>query len=235
MGAFFGTRDAIDARVAGCCPAKRGRQESRGEKRGRCSENRGPFYEPCPGVGESKVAHGLPGNFRSPNRTPLVTILRDPASRWISNFTHFVSKKQDIVPHYWEEGLSLEQMLEKCLSSWVGRFWGNMYVFMFGNDGVKFYSSESQVQALKTLRQHTLIGFVDDLSPFLNSLQSHVGVSINVKHRNRSEQHAEMNQGMYREIQTLFTDSVLEQVKDLCKADYYIYNETKNWFCPRSV
>jgi hypothetical protein len=139
-----------------------------------------------------------------------ITILRDPVSRWISQYFYDRYKES--------KHLKIEEEFEQYLDSHRSRTEGFRYVVSF--DGVPEESNTVSEQAIEKAKQNlhkfALIGFLEHLEDFQKKFERLFSVKLKFRKRNPSP--------VLREYRKSFiTDKVRERITEICKPDLEIY------------
>lgn len=141
-----------------------------------------------------------------------LTVLRDPARRWLSHYFYNRYKDRD-EPH-----CNVSEDIETMLDSERGHAWGTEYVKYYG--GVRAdadYRSEASVQAaLTNLQRFDVVGALEQMDAFTARVHEVLGTRITVPRKNKSPVSAEFR----REI---VTDEIRARIDEVCSPDRVLY------------
>jgi hypothetical protein len=164
---------------------------------------------------------------RFADRTPFLTVLRDPVERWISYYRSSLSSSDDpnVVPNRLS-ALSPEEQLEKVLTSASGAYIGSFVATYLG--GHRPYSDDDPCDAIEpaldALARFAVVGFTSDWGGFVETCKEALGLDVKIPHLNRTEEY-ERSSGS--DIDALFTVDVRDRIASLCEADIAIYREAR--------
>ncbi|NET31559.1 MAG: sulfotransferase domain-containing protein [Cyanothece sp. SIO1E1] len=141
--------------------------------------------------------------------TKVITLLRDPVDRWISNY---------IYDRYKPSGPGKHNLnIEDYLLSAKGRLSGQYYTYFFAS--VESKSKEEIIQeAVMNLSSFDLIGFTFKINHFFIQLQELIGFSLDIKQVNQSPK-AQVAEAIRAD------DKVMQKIKSICEMDLIIYQE----------
>lgn len=145
-----------------------------------------------------------------PLDTKVVTLLREPVSRWISNYVYDRYKIGGVGKH------SLD--IESYLVSGKGKASGQYYArFFASSDG---YSIEENVidEAVSNLVSFDLVGDTSDMSAFTQQLEILVGVPLKTFKTNSSP-----NSEAAKKIRE--SSQLMKAIKSICQVDCQIYRK----------
>ena len=141
-----------------------------------------------------------------------ITILRDPVSRWLSEYTFNKFKKS----MHRKETANVD--IEEYINLEVGEEQGRQYVlFLGGRLNSKEYSSKTALaRAIDNLRKFSVIGCVEDMQDFIDRYYEHFGMKLNIEYKNtnpRPKKWEEQN----------ITDDIRNKIENICERDCEIY------------
>jgi hypothetical protein len=141
-----------------------------------------------------------------------ITILRDPVSRWLSEYTFNKFKKS------MHRKQTADMGIEEYINSKVGKEQGRQYVlFLGGRVNSKDYISKTAIErAINNLNKFSVIGCVENMQDFTDRYYQRFGMKLNIENKNvnpRPKEWEEKN----------FTDDIRRKVENICEADCEIY------------
>lgn len=153
-----------------------------------------------------------------------ITILRDPSDRWISNYIY--SRIRLSQKGLRNEVKSLKDELLFFIESDSAKEEGSIYSFYFGEKKrMDFPASDNTLnQAINNLSMFNIIGFLDSIDDFKKKLENNLGVKLNFEHARKTIEEVDPLGYRYQEYRNLFDSNMTEIIKELCQADYKIYN-----------
>lgn len=152
-----------------------------------------------------------------------ITILRNPIARWKSNYVYSrIRQAQDGVR---EVPTNIAKELDDYLKSPQAKKEGTKYIRYFGG-----YKTPDQMDsqfcidnAITTLNQFDCIGFLENLPHFESKLTDLLEVKIKVPHLRKTETFREPGGLTADDYKSLFTDSILERINEICQPDLQVY------------
>jgi hypothetical protein len=153
---------------------------------------------------------------RFSNRYCFVTALRDPVSRFLSDYF----KALDAPEHS-----ATDLPLERYLDSYAGRQRGCTYTEYFSGLPMSsdFRCPDTVILAKENLERLHLVGFTDDMVKFSRDLSAILGVRLWFGHENRSSRRAMSRR---KEIDK----HTLQRVERCCAADIEVYEYARRTF-----
>jgi hypothetical protein len=147
------------------------------------------------------------------------TILRDPVEKWLSNF-YYRGKRYSLIKKSKVKHWEVEDDVESYLDSDRGQFHGYDYAKYYGGirEDYDYTSRESIEMAKENLSKFKVVGILEDLNGFKLQMKNFYGFDIDVKHRNKSRS-TQVGKGL--------SQNILENIKEVCKADIEIYEYAK--------
>ncbi|NET33464.1 MAG: sulfotransferase family 2 domain-containing protein [Cyanothece sp. SIO1E1] len=139
-----------------------------------------------------------------------VTLLRDPVSKWFSQYFYNRYKQND---HY-----KISCDLETFLKSDEAVHLGRNYIFLLVEGITKAEaSSEAAIaQSIANLEKFSLVGVLEKMDLFSRSFENQFGVQLEIEQRNKnplSKQH---------QLQQI-TDDMRQRVVELCQPNQQVY------------
>jgi len=139
-----------------------------------------------------------------------MTILRDPAQRWVSSYFFNRFKRGD--------HRKVEDDIDRYLRTDFGRSQGyEMIKFLGGaNRSGEYTSLKSIEQAKENLKKFDLVGVIEDMPKLGKDFNKVVGASINIEKRNLSPVDNTLKNKM-------LTEETMNKIKEICAPDYELY------------
>ncbi len=149
-----------------------------------------------------------------------ITILREPVSRYISHYFWDLNGIEE-----WARiTASLEEFVETDMGARYGTLFGE---FFSGLPSDSDFGSAQAVEAAKrNLDKFAVVGFLDDMLRFQQNLKQVLGVSVAIRHQNKSKV-----QDLTKK--KLVTPELRQRIAELCAPDIEIYNHAKAKFAAR--
>lgn len=165
---------------------------------------------------------------RAQDRYRFVTLLRDPVSRWKSNYVYSrIRLAQDGKRQAPDD---IAQELEDYLTSPQAAKEGAKYVRYFGGYKTpdRLHEPGRIDDSITLLSKFDCIGFLEDLPTFEQQLSDLLKTKVSVPHLRKTEAFSEPGKYTSHDYKTLFTNSVLEQVTELCQPDLEVYKAARS-------
>ena len=150
-------------------------------------------------------------NFAS--QYALVTILREPVERWISEYFYNRSHSR----------ASASMAIEEYLESPLGKAQGTQYVLYLGgrSNGNDHGSRHAVQRALQNLERFAVIGFLEELDLFANRFKHRFGVGLEIGRKNVTA---------YNQSREEITDEMRRKIENICERDSEIYEQARKKF-----
>lgn len=154
-----------------------------------------------------------------------ITVLREPVSRFISQFKYFIStrwpsKKIDITRQ------NLNDYWKTYIESDLANFHANILsAYLDGNDLSNIGTNESKARAIDNLKHFHVIGFTENLSDFSAKFLEITNNSLDIKRRNVSAD--KMDSIQKAELDRFFDQSKYKRISDLTSKDRELYEFAK--------
>jgi hypothetical protein len=157
---------------------------------------------------------------RFANTYKFITVLREPVSRYIS---HYFWDLNGI-----EEWARITVGIDAFIESEMGARYGTLFgEFFSGLPSDSDFGSPQAVEAAKrNLDKFAVVGFLDDMPRFEQDLKRELGVSIAIRHQNKSKVQDQTKK-------KLVTQEIRQRITELCAPDIEIYNYAKAKFAAR--
>lgn len=141
----------------------------------------------------------------------MVTLLRDPVDRWISEY--YYRKHHKIGDP--------EMGIEEYMTSPFGKAQGTQYVLYLGgrSNGNDHGSPEAVRRAKKNIENFAIIGFLDKLGDFVDRIQYRFGIRLNIGNKNVTPK---------KQDREPISKAIRGQIENICERDYEIYNYARN-------
>lgn len=140
-----------------------------------------------------------------------ITLLRDPVTRWISQYFFDTYKTHSTFRR-------IEEDLPTFIHSARGKSHGFQYVQMLGGlRPAKDYTSPQAIaEAKENLHKFDLIGCLEYFDHFLDQFKKLFGVRLKVRKENP-------NPKSHAQIRSVLTSELEEHITELCKPDIEVY------------
>jgi hypothetical protein len=149
-----------------------------------------------------------------------VTILREPVSRYISHYFWDLNG----VAEWAQITVGLEEFVETERGARYGTLFGE---FFSGLPSDSDFGSPQAVEAAKrNLDKFAVVGFLDDMPRFRENLKQALGVSVAIRHQNKSKVEDQTKK-------KVVTPELRQRITQLCAPDIEIYNYAKAKFAGR--
>jgi hypothetical protein len=163
-----------------------------------------------------------------------ITLLREPCQRWISHYIYSRIRKSQRGERNDVE--SINQELIDYLATEESDIQGSIYSYYFNSDtsyDLKNQHNEIYVQSIQTLKRFHLVGFLDDVSKFIEDLGKSLDISfdLNVAHQRKTTEFVDPLGYSYKDYKALFTEEIMLIVREKCKMDTEIYSFLKCNVC----
>lgn len=157
----------------------------------------------------SRIAHA-----RFAGSYSFVTILREPVSRFVSNYRWSHGKP--------DAHARIEQSFEQFLDTPRARRLGATYVEFFSGlpKDSDFTSDEAIAAAIETLGHLDAVGMLDDLDGFSQALEPLLGVRLRIGHENRATPHSLARAG-------IDDAATRAKVEELCRPDLAVWHAVR--------
>ena len=160
-----------------------------------------------------------------------VTCLRDPVERFISQYLYdkFLELKSNGQANLEITDDARESELQLYLQSWRAWFVSHIYIWMLGGHKYthELNSTLAKTTAKENIARFDLIGFTDALPEFTDRLGKLIHRKLKIKIDNSTKKQSLDNAIDLAPYRALFTPEVKEQIRELCKDDYEIYQYAK--------
>lgn len=140
----------------------------------------------------------------------IVTVLRNPVDRWISNYIYDCYKPQKLGGRFVEIG--------EYLSSGAAILGGNYYTVFFSNGNSEDITSHDVEQSIRFLKKFDAVGCTEDMSRFNKLLGEICSMEISSMEVNTTPK-----PGLSDEIKN--DESIITKIKKLCENDIRVYEE----------
>jgi hypothetical protein len=145
------------------------------------------------------------------NRYLFLTILREPISKWLSNYYYRKNRKSD----HWKIKLTMEEYLETDLAKVHGYDYSKYFGGLRSDNN---YCVKSNIDLAKNhLSKMHVVGFLDDLEGFAHRLSELIGYNIKVPYLNKS----------IKDNNAKLSPKLLTKIEKICAPDIEIYNWAK--------
>jgi hypothetical protein len=143
-----------------------------------------------------------------------VTLLREPVSRWISNYFFNRYKSGD---HF-----KIEYSLDEHLKTKRAIRSGQTYLNLLANESIKDGSGlENYIQqAVENLEKFSVIGILEDLDSLRQDFKECFGAQLRIPKRNTNP----LNKSHQKEI---ISSEMKEKICEICQPDIIIYEAAK--------
>lgn len=149
-----------------------------------------------------------------------VTVLREPVSRYISHYFWDFNGSEE-----WARiTVDLDEFVESEMGAQYGTLFGEFFSGLASNSN--FGSAEAVEAAKRNLDKFAVVGFLDDMERFRQNLTKELGVSVSIRHQNKSRVEDQTKK-------KLVTPELRQRITELCAADIEIYNYAKAKFATR--
>lgn len=139
-----------------------------------------------------------------------VTLLRDPVSKWFSQYFYNRHKNND---HY-----KLDCTLEEFLATDEAKHLGRNYAYLLV-DGISSQEAGSDVaiqQAIANLEKFAVVGLLEKLEWFYQDFQTVFGAKLHIEARNK-------NPLSSKQQKQQISDDMRAQVEEICRPNIQIY------------
>jgi hypothetical protein len=156
------------------------------------------------------VRFSIPAYERFHGRYKFITILREPVSRFISHYFWSYNKPN--------AHANIEYDLHTFLDTDRARRLGATYVEFFSGlpKEADILTPEAAEAAVSNLRKFDVVGRLDDLKGFEQSIKRELGVRIKVGHHNKTPRPESRRK-------ELVTTELRERIVDLCSPDLAVW------------
>ena len=139
-----------------------------------------------------------------------ITILRDPVSRWISNFLYNKYKKND--------DYRINSDISEFVDSERGRYHGLNYVANLTDlgPGVSWEGDRAIAEAIENVSRFHVVGVLERMDGFIRDCSSLIGTPLVIGHRRKSPK----PDGRSREE---ISPEVLQRIQDVCAPNQRVY------------
>ncbi|WP_432697897.1 sulfotransferase family 2 domain-containing protein [Marinobacterium sp. YM272] len=141
----------------------------------------------------------------------LVSLVRDPISRFVSHFFYNKHKDSD----HFRFDYDLEAFIESEEASSLGSFYKKYF------SGVQ--EKASLATALANMSKFDIVGTLEDLPKFADDIEQMFGIQVEFGHENKSPK------PQAAQVSSL-SNYQLQKIEDICKDDIEIYKEIKRSF-----
>lgn len=145
----------------------------------------------------------------------IVTVLRNPVDRWISNYIYDCYKPQKLGGRFVEIG--------EYLSSGAAVLGGNYYTVFFSNGNLASITSSDVEQSIRFLKKFDSVGCTEDMARFNKLLGDICSMEISSIEVNSSPK-----PGLADEIKC--DGSAMRKIKKLCENDIRVYKEVMEFW-----
>jgi hypothetical protein len=138
-----------------------------------------------------------------------ITIMREPVSRYISNYFYDFEK---------DSPFKISVPLEKFIETDRGILFGRRYSEYFSSlPPTKDLSSAEAIERSKeNLHSFSIVGFLDDIDGFALKLKHLLGINLTIGHKNKGSLQAS-------KMKDIVTPGVLKRIEKICAPDIEIY------------
>lgn len=167
------------------------------------------------------VAFSEPAFDRYHDQYKFITILREPVSRFISNYFWSHGRYQRLGREGAHAGIpeEFDAFLETGHARLLGASFVDFYCGMpVGSD---FTSPLAVERAMENLNCFDVVGFLDDLPAFEAQLKQTLGVRIRIGHENKGREQTGARE-------SVVTDAHLERIQKLCAPDIAVWQAAQS-------
>jgi hypothetical protein len=150
-----------------------------------------------------------------PSKIKIVTVLRNPIDRWISNYIYDSHKPKEL------GGCKIN--IDEYLNSGAAILGGNYYSVFFASANLQNITSSDIEQSIKFLKTFDLVGCTENIKAFYSKFSEICSMKIDPHEVNTSPK-----PGLAEEIR--HDVSIMGKIKKLCANDIRVYEEVMSFW-----
>lgn len=141
-------------------------------------------------------------------RYKFITVLREPVSRFISNYRHMIRRGR------------MDLSLREYLETHKARYDAVRYVeYLCGDRKLDIYSQGAVDAAVENLDCFAVVGSTEAMPKFAADVSQALSIRLSIGHENRGEGQQELSQELVE---------LMPRIQELCAADSIIYAAAQN-------